>query len=56
MRFKAPVFLGDTITARVEITQIRPGKPILTLATTCTNQDGIVVIDGQATVLAPENS
>ncbi len=56
LRFKAPVYLGDTITAMVEIVHIREGKPILTLDTTCTNQEGTVVIEGQATVMAPKKT
>jgi acyl dehydratase len=51
LQFKAPVFLGDTITATVTVRAIRPDKPIVTLATTCTNQDGKVVIEGEAVVL-----
>lgn len=53
-RFKAPVFIGDTITARVEVTAYRADKRIATLHTTCTNQDGALVIDGEAVVIAPE--
>lgn len=51
LQFKAPVFLGDTITATVTVRAVRPDKPIVTLATTCTNQDGKVVIEGEAVVL-----
>ncbi|MEP7290713.1 MAG: MaoC family dehydratase [Chloroflexota bacterium] len=53
-RFKAPVFVGDTVTATVEVTAYREDKRIATLRTTCTNQDGVLVIEGQAVVLAPE--
>lgn len=53
LRFKAPVFIGDTITASVEVINIREDKGIITLHTICTNQDGKIVIDGEATVLAP---
>ncbi len=52
LKFKAPVYAGDEITATVEVLGIREGKPIITLATRCTNQDGKVVIEGQAVVLA----
>ena len=34
-RFMAPVYPGDTITARVTISQIRDDKPIITLETIC---------------------
>lgn len=50
LRFTAPVFLGDTITAEVEIAEIREDKKIIKLNTTCTNQDGKAVITGVATV------
>ena len=50
LRFTAPVFLGDTITAEVEIAEIREDKKIIKLNTTCTNQDGKTVITGVATV------
>ena len=51
LRFKAPVYPGDTITATVEVREIRADKPIITLATVCINQDGTVVLDGEAVVL-----
>ena len=51
LTFKLPVFPGDTVTATVEVVSVRPDKPIVTLSTMCTNQDGEVVLEGQATVL-----
>jgi 3-hydroxybutyryl-CoA dehydratase len=54
VKFKAPVFLGDTITARVTVTAYREDKRIATLATTCLNQDGQLVLEGEAVVIAPE--
>lgn len=51
--FKKPVFIGDTITTRVEIID-SPKPSIFTLKTQCINQDGIIVIDGEATVLNTE--
>jgi acyl dehydratase len=38
-RFPNPVFIGDTITAVVEVLAIKETKPILTLRTDCVNQD-----------------
>jgi acyl dehydratase len=52
IKFKAPVFIGDEITATAEVINIREGKPIVTLATTCRNQAGNVVIEGEAVVMA----
>lgn len=51
LRFVAPVFPGDTITARVTVTSVRPDKPILTLETVCTNQRDEAVVKGEAVVL-----
>jgi 3-hydroxybutyryl-CoA dehydratase len=54
LKFKAPVFIGDTITATVEVIQYRDDKRIATFETTCVNQDGTLVLEGEAVVLAPE--
>ena len=51
LQFKAPVYLGDTISVTVEVIKARADKPIVTLATVCTNQDGKTVIEGEAVVL-----
>jgi 3-hydroxybutyryl-CoA dehydratase len=51
LRFKAPVFSGDTITAKAVVREIRADKPIYTLETVCVNQNGETVITGQAVVL-----
>ena len=51
LQFVAPVFLDDTVTARVTVSSIREDKPILKLETVCTNQRNEVVIRGEATVL-----
>src|SRR3954447_727283 len=48
--FRAPVKPGDEITAEVEVTAAREDKPMTTLRTTITNQDGTVVLDGSALV------
>lgn len=53
LKFKKPVFIGDTITATVTISQVRAERKIVTFETTCTNQNGEVVIEGEATVKAP---
>ena len=49
-RFLAPVRPGDVITAQAVVTAAREDKPLTTLATTVTNQDGAVVLDGTAVV------
>jgi acyl dehydratase len=48
--FRAPVRPGDEITAEAEVLEVRDDKPIYTLRTTITNQDGSVVLDGTALV------
>ena len=50
LRFTAPVYLGDDVKAEVEIAEMRADKKIIKLNTTCTKQDGTVVISGVATV------
>ncbi|MFX1481603.1 MAG: MaoC family dehydratase [Promethearchaeota archaeon] len=50
MRFLGPVRIGDTITSRVEVVNLNDEKERVTLKTTCTNQNGEVVIDGEALV------
>jgi acyl dehydratase len=46
--FIAPVRPGDTITGRVEVTEVRTDKPITKLRTTVTRDDGTVVLQGSA--------
>lgn len=53
VKFKAPVFVDDTITAHVEVIAYREDKRIATLKTWCTNQDAKVVLEGEAVVIAP---
>ncbi|HEV2238521.1 MAG TPA: MaoC family dehydratase [Ktedonobacterales bacterium] len=51
LKFVAPVFHGDTITASAEVIAARPEKRILTLRTACVNQHGATVIEGEAVVM-----
>ncbi len=53
VKFKAPVFIGDEITATVEVIKYRQDRRIATFRTTCTNQDGNLVLEGEAVVIAP---
>src|SRR5436189_4848364 len=48
--FRAPVRPGDAITAEVEVLEARADKPTTKLRTTITNQDEVVVLDGEALV------
>ena len=55
LKFLSPVRFGDTITATVTVKEILPEKNRVVLDTVCTNQNGIAVITGEATV-APRKS
>ncbi|HTR20700.1 MAG TPA: MaoC family dehydratase [Gemmatimonadales bacterium] len=47
-RFTAPVFIGDTITAEVEVASVHPTKPVTELRVRVTRQTGEVVLEGEA--------
>lgn len=51
LQFVAPVYLDDTVTARVTVTRVREDKPIATLETVCVNQRGETLVKGEAVVL-----
>lgn len=51
LRFVAPVFIGDTVTATGTVTHIREDKPVITLETICTKQGGETVVTGEAVVM-----
>lgn len=51
MKFTAPVYLEDTVTATATVTGIREAKGIVILETICTNQDGGVLVKGEAVVM-----
>jgi 3-hydroxybutyryl-CoA dehydratase len=53
LKFKAPVFIDDTITATVELIAYREDKRIATFRTTVTNGDGVLALEGEAVVIAP---
>jgi 3-hydroxybutyryl-CoA dehydratase len=54
LSFMAPVMIGDTITAKAEVVEVVAEKNRVRLKTTCTNQQGKMVLDGEALVLAPK--
>jgi 3-hydroxybutyryl-CoA dehydratase len=54
LNFLAPMTFGDTITARVTVTEKLPEKNRLKLSTTCMNQEGMIVVDGEAVVSPPK--
>lgn len=50
IKFVAPVYIGDTLTAEVEIVNKREDKKIVKLSTTVRNQRGEAVIEGEAVI------
>lgn len=54
LRFTAPTYIGDTVEAKVVVTEILAEKNIIKLQTTCTNQDGTLLLTGSATVMPPK--
>jgi len=53
VKFLSPVYFGDTITATVEVIEIDKEKNRVKLKTTCENQDGLLVVNGEANVMPP---
>jgi len=51
LRFTAPVFIDDTVTATATVSHIREDKPVVTLATVCANQNGEILVKGEAVVM-----
>lgn len=51
LSFRAPVKIGDTVTATVEIIEKIEAKNRIVCRTTVTNQNGVLVVDGKATML-----
>ncbi len=49
-RFKRPAYPGDTVTVECEVTAVRDDKPIVTLACTARDQEGVELMSGEATV------
>ncbi|MGD0279709.1 MAG: MaoC family dehydratase [Smithella sp.] len=54
LSFLAPVRIGDTITGLVEILELHMEKNRVRLKTTCSNQDGVIVLTGEGLVSPPK--
>jgi 3-hydroxybutyryl-CoA dehydratase len=54
--YRRPVYVGDTITTRAEISKRDVERNRVTIALTWTNQDGELVADGYAVVMPPKSS
>lgn len=50
LQFRQPVYLDDSVTVTLTVSALRSEKRIVTLISTITNQDGVVVLTGEATV------
>lgn len=55
MQFKAPVRIGDTVTARVTVRELIPAKKRAIMETNCYVGDRCV-ISGEATVMVPSRA
>jgi 3-hydroxybutyryl-CoA dehydratase len=51
LQFLGPIYIDDTVTARVTVTKVREDKSIVTLETVCENHRGETLIRGEAVVL-----
>ena len=47
-QFTAPVYIGDTVTAGVEVLKGHASKPVTHLGVSITQQDGETVLEGEA--------
>jgi 3-hydroxybutyryl-CoA dehydratase len=50
VRFRRPVFIGDTLTARAEVTELIAAKRRLRVRTSIVNQHGKIVVDGEGVI------
>ena len=53
LRFRRPVRIGDAVVTKVSVAEIDERRARVTLTTECT-VDGVVVLDGEALVMAPK--
>jgi 3-hydroxybutyryl-CoA dehydratase len=54
LRFKAPARIGDTVQSSAVVKEIIREKNRVILETICKNQEGVVLLSGQATVSPPK--
>ena len=50
VRFRRPVFIGDTLTARAEVIELITAKRRLRVRTSIVNQHGKTVVDGEGVI------
>ena len=51
LRFRRPVFVGDTVTATAEVTELDNDRRRATISTICTNQNNEQVVIGESEVM-----
>lgn len=56
LKFLRPVRVGDTVTARVAVIEIVREKNLVTLQTTCANQEQARLLEGAAVVMPPKRT
>lgn len=54
LRFRRPVFIGDTLTATAEVTELVPAQRRLRVRTTIVNQHGKAVVEGDGLIQKDE--
>ena len=54
LRFLAPASPDTELTAKVEITRLRPEKHLVDLWATCTDANGVLVCEGRSLVKAKD--
>lgn len=50
-QYKAPIYIGDTITATVTVTKVRPERRLFVLQTDVQTQTGTIVLTGEAVII-----
>lgn len=54
LKFRAPVYINDEVTVEMEVLDFpKPGRVLF--KTTCINQTGKIVIDGEAFIIPPQD-
>lgn len=53
LKFRRPVYFGDTLTARCTAVEVDSERNRVVFETVVTNQNGVDVVTGQATVMPP---
>ncbi len=53
LNFRAPVKIGQTVTAKVRVVELFPPKRRARFECTCSTEDGKVVLEGEAMLLIP---